>query len=110
MDPFTAALILGVVMSGAQMYMGVQVQKQQAGAIYQQQQDQEAARVEQVKKEMGVAAQRSNTALAGAASRKTSATTPQYAVSQSVLGGVSQAGNSMSPTPNNNTSNTSGNF
>lgn len=95
MDPFTAAVILGVLMSGTQMYMGAEAQKKQAGALYQQQAEQEAAREAQVRKEMGITAQRTTTALAGAGSRNKSAIAPSSAIAQagvsdntSVLGGL----------------------
>lgn len=87
MDPVTAALIIGVLMSGTQMYLGVEAQKKQAGALIQQQAEQEAAREAQVRKEMGMVEQKIGTAFAGAGSRNKSAITPTSAIAQTAVSG-----------------------
>lgn len=95
MDPFTAALILTTITTAYLQYdasQRAQNAQDDAAAI------QEYERRQQVKREIGVAQQRTNTALAGAASRRTSPTQPSY--SGSVLGGLPSV-NTSTYTPKN---------
>lgn len=82
MDPFTAALILSAVVGGASIYSGVKAQDQQRKDRESASILQEQARVRQIGKELGIAQQRTETALTGARVRKVSAVTPQAAAIQ----------------------------
>lgn len=70
MDPITAMAIIAVVTTGASLYMGNQSANAAAEEQDRLRKEQEAARVAATQREIGVAAQRTNTALSGAATRK----------------------------------------
>lgn len=82
MDPFTAALIFSAVLGGASIIQGNRSQRKQEQALDAQYQRQEEARVRQINQELGIAQQRTESALTGARVRKVSATTPQAAALQ----------------------------
>ena len=76
MDPVTAALIIGTVFSVTSGMSAAARQRTEQKRI---QAEQERLRVESVRAEVGMAQQKTNTALTGAATRNTNKMQPSFA-------------------------------
>ena len=89
MDPFTAALIITAVAGAAySVYSANEESNQKQREQMRAASEQEKARVASIKAEVGLAQQRTNTALVGAQTRKPAAAPSFAAPSQSVMGGL----------------------
>lgn len=72
MDPLTAMAIITVVTAGTSLYLGNKAAQNAQAEQDRLRKEQENARIASTQREMGMASQRTNTALTGAANRKTS--------------------------------------
>ena len=72
MDPLTAMAIIATVSTVATLWAGDKAATEAQAEQEDLRKEQEAARIASTQREMGLASQRTNTALSGAANRKTS--------------------------------------
>lgn len=87
MDPLTAMAIIAIVTTGATLYAGNKASNEAAAEQERLRKEQEAARIASTQREMGLAQQRTNTALSSASSRPKNAAAPSFS-SNSVMGGL----------------------